>query len=772
MKLKYLLSILFFSINMPAQWYWVNNMPPPVIVSQFQSPSSQVVVGKSDKHIMVVSVDSGLTWNSIELPSQEYPRAIHFFDKLNGFIIFLGYQAAKTTDGGNSWSVFLPSQNKLLYDMTFADDSVGYILLNGGFMIKTTDRGNTWVEKTVPASGLQTTLRFYTRSIGKYKVNSTFYYTLDGAETWNTVVPPPGESLHALEIFPDSVFMAATRTKVYISTNYGSTWTLKNDVGGNFTFVSFLSPQSAIIRNTSNTLVITTDSGSTFTTKQLPPYSGVISATLANSLKNIIFATNQGVVYTSQDTGSTWSAFRPQYNFSWNDVNSAATLEITTVVGNHGRIYRIFQQNMYSAVSPTMQNLNAVSAWSTSRVLIAGDNGTILRTIPPSSTFSLSNSGVTSNLYDISLSSTTDVGYAVGDSGVILKTTNMGGNWQSQISGISSTLRSVKLINDTIGFAVGNQGVVLKTTNAGFSWIRHEIGTTANLKSVSSSGQHLLAVGENGACFRSNNLGETWFPSPISETSDINSVAHWNTNSAGLVTESGNLYITSNNGQSWIFERSFPQMGLTNISYYNSYIANISLRNGYMLRRTAVVPVELASFSVRIMDKSVLLEWQTATELNNRGFEIQKSINNTDWVTIAFVPGRGTATSPSDYDYLDTYVEPGILYYRLLQIDYDGTQKIYDAATVVFEPDFSLAQNFPNPFNPETTIEYTLPESTNISLTLYDILGNQVKVLDSGTKNAGKHYYTLKSDGLASGVYYYRLLAGEISIVRKLMVTK
>ncbi len=185
-------------------------------------------------------------------------------------------------------------------------------------------------------------------------------------------------------------------------------------------------------------------------------------------------------------------------------------------------------------------------------------------------------------------------------------------------------------------------------------------------------------------------------------------------------------------------------------------------------------PVELSSFSASIVKGGVNLDWTTATEKNNRGFEIERKSADADYSMISFIEGNGTATKPNHYNYKDNSDIHGIYTYRLKQIDFDGKFTYSNEVTVNIPAasDYVLQQNYPNPFNPSTMIKYAVPKASNVKIIMYDELGRQVKVLTNEFKEAGNYSYTLNADGLASGVYIVRLSAGISNKVIKITLAK
>ena len=191
----------------------------------------------------------------------------------------------------------------------------------------------------------------------------------------------------------------------------------------------------------------------------------------------------------------------------------------------------------------------------------------------------------------------------------------------------------------------------------------------------------------------------------------------------------------------------------------------------------ASLPVELTSFTAAAINNSVDLKWETATELNNSGFRIERKTNNSAWDFITFIRGAGNSTAPKSYSYTDASVSGKNLYsYRLIQIDNNG-QMSYSKETEInvdFIPaSFSLEQNFPNPFNPSTTIVYNLPQNSFVSLKVYNAIGLEVAVLVNETQSADIHRVSFDASRLGSGIYYYSIKAGSnFSQTKKMIVLK
>ena len=199
------------------------------------------------------------------------------------------------------------------------------------------------------------------------------------------------------------------------------------------------------------------------------------------------------------------------------------------------------------------------------------------------------------------------------------------------------------------------------------------------------------------------------------------------------------------------------------------------------------LPVELTSFTASVLESKVILNWQTATEVNNYGFEVERTSPRPSpqgeggeagrgWEKIGFVKGHGNSNSIKEYSFVDGNVSSGKVSYRLKQIDNDGKYEYSKEIEVdlITPNEFSLSQNYPNPFNPSTTIKFGLPKTSNVKLELFNILGEKIETLIDKEMEAGYHNYQLSivNYQLTSGVYFYKIEAGSFSSVKKLLLMK
>jgi hypothetical protein len=187
------------------------------------------------------------------------------------------------------------------------------------------------------------------------------------------------------------------------------------------------------------------------------------------------------------------------------------------------------------------------------------------------------------------------------------------------------------------------------------------------------------------------------------------------------------------------------------------------------------LPVELTSFAAKKFDEDkVKLNWRTQTEVNNYGFNVERKANSGQWEKVGFVNGNGNSNSPKEYSYIDNNLFGGSkFFYRLKQVDNDGQFEYSDLVKVEVIPNkFGLSQNYPNPFNPGTTIRFSIPEAGNVKLNVFNSLGEEVANLADEFREAGIYNINFDAKNLSSGMYIYRIEAGNFVQTRKMTLLK
>ena len=191
------------------------------------------------------------------------------------------------------------------------------------------------------------------------------------------------------------------------------------------------------------------------------------------------------------------------------------------------------------------------------------------------------------------------------------------------------------------------------------------------------------------------------------------------------------------------------------------------------------LPVELASFTAAVSGRHVNLNWSTAYEINNSGFDIERSADNSSWARIGYAEGNGNSNNTNSYSFTDINLNSGRYHYRLKQTDFNGNFEYFNLENEVnigIPSEFSLSQNYPNPFNPSTSISFELPYDSRVSLKVFDMSGKEVAELVNEIQPAGYHTYKFNASALSSGVYFYRISADgngkSFNATKKMMLVK
>jgi HYDIN/CFA65/VesB-like, Ig-like domain/Secretion system C-terminal sorting domain/PQQ-like domain len=247
--------------------------------------------------------------------------------------------------------------------------------------------------------------------------------------------------------------------------------------------------------------------------------------------------------------------------------------------------------------------------------------------------------------------------------------------------------------------------------------------------------------------------------------------------------QNGTFYCIEGTGTPLLFSQNFPGDEIYTLNALPSIDGNASYEllagtyNGKVICFSGglnAVPVELTSFAASVSGTDVDLVWNVASQLNNKGFSLERKKDNGDYKEIAFVKGDGTTSEQKAYNYKDKNLASGNYTYRIKQIDFDGSVHYSKEVNVdVSIPrEYSLSQNFPNPFNPSTTIKYSIVKEGMVLLKVYDVLGKEVKTLVNKIQKPGIYSINFNASNLASGVYIYRINSESFHQSKKMMILK
>ncbi len=244
--------------------------------------------------------------------------------------------------------------------------------------------------------------------------------------------------------------------------------------------------------------------------------------------------------------------------------------------------------------------------------------------------------------------------------------------------------------------------------------------------------------------------GTTWEWTPITQNSTVDNlrpiVPEWEHYKTALIWFRGNYYSAQNISAEIV---------------------------GIITDEAGALPVELTNFFAQSVNNTVVLNWETKTETNNNGFEIEKYQNN-KWKNIGFVKGKGTTSEISKYSFIDKNINQNFIKYRVKQTDFDGSSTYSNEVEINtnYVSKYELSRNFPNPFNPSTTISYTIPQNGYVVLNVYNPLGQKVSELVNKEVHAGSYKVTWHAQNEPSGIYFYKISVNNFSQVKKMVFLK
>ena len=460
------------------------------------------------------------------------------------------------------------------------------------------------------------------------------------------------------------------------------------------------------------------------------------------------------------------------------------TMLHTTDGGDTWNTQNIPPSNAYYSVFFT----DLLNGWAT------GYDGRIVHTTDGGQTWVFQTAPVNTDYYKVYFVNSNIGWIAGGDAGsfptfiehrVILNTTNGGASWSAQYSQSNkSRLNSIIFVDQNNGYAAGESGIIMKTTDGGSNWSEQEIPSfdfsniffTDNLTGWVTG--YFLGLPHHPSVFKTTDGGSNWVETQFGTDeglSDIYFVDNLRGWAVGGNTSQGIVYYTSDGGTNWELQTIPSVNSLYSLFFCDENCGWAVGHLGTIISTVIPVPVELTSFSATRDNNDVTLFWQTATETNNLGFEILRSAQNDSWEKIGFIEGQGTTTEETDYSYVDENLQPGNYLYKLAQIDFDGTRDESDVVKVEINSqpsEYTLLQNYPNPFNPNTTIKYSIPTGGIVNLRIYNAAGEEIRTLVNEYKAEGTHEILFDAEELTSGIYFYKISAGEFNSVKKMVLLK
>jgi photosystem II stability/assembly factor-like uncharacterized protein len=781
-----------FPLQSTGVWTELNPKVPRVTYVGIHFVNKDTGWAAGDLGTLIKTTDGGSNYTLIETNTTTPILKVRSF---NGQIVIAsGYDGLilRSTDGGNIFTQVISGVGSGfdLWGLEMINDTLG-LACGATALLKTTDAGLNWEIVNTPGyTGNLWWIDFMNEDYGFVAGDGKILRTIDGGSNWEIIQAGDNQALYCVDVI-DSLHIAAAG---YGGTSYPAKNIYSSDGGYTWTNGGFLTTENVnVVKyvNRDTGYVIMNNVIGWKTTNRGQHWTGMaIGGEWEMQLfENDNFGYSAGTelrIYKTENGYENWQRIIINDNFSdvfFVNEQKGFAISSSAFSASSG-LYETTDSGLNWQKYPS--GLNGVDLLFLDSLTGFIGSNQIYKTTDGGLSWYVPNGGQGGAGKIFFINETT--GWAVR-SNVIYITTDRGENWFTQFTAPFGSFTNIYFVDSLYGWVSGTRPY--KTTDGGNNWVQQ---TNTNIWlsndvyfSNIDTGWIAKRSSINPSLYKTTDSGSTWLPIPITEVTGAASfylfpdVTHWII--SGSIIQSYIIYktyITYNSGNSWIDITGDVPSGFNSFNAVTNKLGFAVGGLGLILRYddTSYVPVELISFQGKSFDNEIILNWQTASEINNQGFEIQRSEvrdQKSDWEVIGFVNGKVTTSEQQFYTYIDNELNTGVYRYRLRQIDFDGSFEYSEVIEVeIGSPsEFYLSQNYPNPFNPETNIGYKVPVKTFVKISLYDIKGENVRELVNEEKQPG--YYTLKLKGgkLSSGIYFYRLITSSgYTAVKKLIIIK
>ncbi len=695
-----------------------------------RSYNGEIVIASGYDGIILRSTDGGETFTEIA-------TGLGNIDDLWGLEIIndsLGWACGadkliKTTDGGENWiRVNTPGYTGNLWWIEFMNESYGFIAADGK-VLRTTDGGSNW--EIIQAGDSQPlysidiidSLHIAAAGYGGTSYRGKNIYSSDGGNTWVTGGPLTYEPVNCVKyVNRDTGYVILDEVGIWKTTNRGNNWTGIGNIGE--WEIQFFE-EEIIGYNVGSGLRIYKAESNFGSWKKLILNVNFADVFFVSEQKGFVIS---NILYRTTDGGNSWEVNGPG--------GSCVVFidSLTGFIGNPAFIWK---------------TTDGGDSWDTTSVSIGA-----------------------SKIFFINQTT----GWAIRNN-IIFKTTDGGENWFVQYSApLSIRFNGIYFVDSLYGWTANLNGRPYKTTDGGANWVQQTNLNIWESRDVFFKDYLNGFILESNKLYRTTDGGISF--NLVPNITGFSVAAKFSTYSDSIIFITGyKTYRSINSGMSWLDFNELTGIRTNGLSLLVPVLGYAVGELGLVLRYyDETVPVELINFSGKFEENFVFLNWITASETNNNGFEIEKASSSIQaWKKINFVEGNGTTTEMQYYYFIDKNITVGKHQYRLKQINFDGSfeYSFVIEVEVGIPVEFSLSQNYPNPFNPETKIDYRIAEESYVNISLFDVTGRKIKELVNEKKQPG--YYTVKLRGgeLSSGTYFYRLITNSgYNAVKKLTIIK
>jgi len=643
----------------------------------------------------------------------------------------------KTADGGNHWTAEfrVAGTESYLADVAFSDSKRGIAVGQYGTILLTTDAGESWALQSSRTQSFLSALAYLGNQTWiTTSYEGIFYRSTDDGSSWNAVTPGGTYSFNALQFVTANVgFAVGSSGAILKTTDGGLTW---QDRSASTSYALrgafFFNPDTGFVWGDMGVYFQTTNGGATWISHNV--IAPLWKVTFINAQVGFATGATNSSLYQTKDSGETWN---------WIGSGNAISLSFANEKTGFG----------------------------------VGGAGTIIRTQDSGETWQSYSSPIQSTFFrDISFIDST-TGVVTGWDGKILRTTNGGASWDSRWNAGYGYFNSVAL-KDSAGFVAGGAGTILSTTNQGVDWAIQNGGTANNLNGINFHDSTVLAVGDSGLILRSTNMGLSWTPIQSGTTWSLQSIAMVDGDTMIIVggepyVDKGGLILRSTDkGISWTNILGVTTFIINRVAVYKNVAVAVSLRGIIYVStdygrtwtpKSLGIQDDLYGITLGSKGNGIICTGSGgvySTSDTGKSWIDEKSVTASWLYSVCYLKSNTTITVG--------------LYSTILQlITSTSTTVNQSLSSLNLTPkQYRLNQNYPNPFNPSTVISYELQTNGIVTLEIYDMLGRRIATLVSEREDAGIHSVTFNASGLSSGIYFYRLTAGNFVKTKKLMLIR
>jgi photosystem II stability/assembly factor-like uncharacterized protein len=737
--MRQLVQTLFFFFLVTqfcfAQWEWQSPLVTSNTLNDVILIDSNHGWAVGDNGIILFTTDDGINWSKQESESMNNLKGVCFVDIYNGWAVGDSGIILKTSNGGVDWIQLTSGTNNNLWDITLSDINNGWAVGNQ-VILKTTNGGTNW---SIQSNSNDLRSVCFVDSNNGWIVGDGPYdddpilHTTNGGTTWTMQSNP----LQMVDGWLQEVY--------FIDLNNGYAVGHHSSGAGWF---------GTILRTTNGGLTWTSIPNGTNTILHSVKFTDLNNGWIVGGRRDY---GERALVLKTTNSGLEWSKEILKSDDEFKAVcfrnNSVGSL-----VGEFGTIFNSTDSgnNWISPPAGSTINWKDVFFKNENEGLLVGEFGFIWRTTNGGETWITQLSGTSNHLNEVFFSNS-NTGWAVGDSGTIIKTSDGGLSWIQQSSGTFFTLNSVCFIDEYNGWVCGcnydaGEKVMIKTTNAGINWVQQPTDSfLVNLTSIYFINNNIgwlinggIWMNTETRIHKTTDGGLTWIlklliPGNYAEPIGLHRLQFINP-SYGIAVGGGSrvgghIYKTTDGGEFWT-EQIFPGAG----EFKDVFLINESL--GTMVGYDWYNSVGII---LRTVDGGT--NWNS--QISNTANDL-KGVYFTDAFTGWIVGNNGTILHTTN---------GGVSFVEEKQMDEIPTE-------------FLLLQNYPNPFNPCTKIKYSVPQSSQVVVKVFDVLGNEIETLVNEEKPIGTYEINWNAANLPSGVYFYQLRAGSFVETKKMLLMK